>query len=653
MDTEVSSAKAGRVSFAERARLREGIERALLLKWQDVPNEPVTVLAVFMAVWAGVVLTNGLFYPWLTSAFDDTPILALTDPTLYKRDFYIQEMLQFTPRFYYQRMVAAVTLTVGSMVTAQAFFGFVTNGVSVLALLALGRALKIGVVASGALAFLMLTVASGTLGNYFQIVTLVTPTPAAMAGAIMACGLPFLVKRRWNWAFFFFALSCLLQVLVGLFAMLLAAPALLIDVHRAGWAGGKRLLVPTMFGAVGVGAVIGPIWLSQTSGSSLISAREFVQIFARNGFPFHILPSAWPADMWLGATLFYAGGLTFLRTTGALSRSWLLALYFAVAIGAACIVFNALGTSWFPMSAAVKLHLPRATPYTQAAVLIGLSVAFGAAIFERRFFAAAVLAASASIPMAGAALLVIARYWRQLCAIRGLRGHGKHFIALLVGLLAMSSLLSIDQFSTIVLRAIRKTGLFLALILPALIFAIESSRRRASIAIVLATSLWLSMGVALARAYPSPLQAVFDRLIRLDESRIKDPYDLARIVRTETPKDALFVVPPQFMLFRLIAQRAVVADIGTFPHTDAGILEWRRRVEALLDQPFVGTWYDRTLVEEWYRGRPLAELLTVARSFDADYVVTHERWHHPAPEDIAYRAGPWVCVRTFREGVAP
>ena len=73
---------------------------------------------------------NGLYYPWGTAGFDDTPIFALADRSLYARDFFVQEMLQFTPRYYYHRLVAAVMGALGSIVAAQGLFGFATTAVA-------------------------------------------------------------------------------------------------------------------------------------------------------------------------------------------------------------------------------------------------------------------------------------------------------------------------------------------------------------------------------------------------------------------------------------------------------------------------------------------------------------------------------------------
>ncbi len=50
--------------------------------------------------------------------------------------------------------------------------------------------------------------------------------------------------------------------------------------------------------------------------------------------------------------------------------------------------------------------------------------------------------------------------------------------------------------------------------------------------------------------------------------------------RQDTPRDALFVVPPGFQAFRLHADRGAYVDFKTFPATTAPLIrEWRRRLE--------------------------------------------------------------------------
>lgn len=54
--------------------------------------------------------------------------------------------------------------------------------------------------------------------------------------------------------------------------------------------------------------------------------------------------------------------------------------------------------------------------------------------------------------------------------------------------------------------------------------------------------------------------------------------EAARWTHDNTPADAVILIPPYLENFRWQAQRAIVADFKTFPWSDAGMLEWRRRI---------------------------------------------------------------------------
>jgi len=94
--------------------------------------------------------------------------------------------------------------------------------------------------------------------------------------------------------------------------------------------------------------------------------------------------------------------------------------------------------------------------------------------------------------------------------------------------------------------------------------------RRAAVPIVLAGLLWCAA----------------DRPRFLPAGPDGDLADLARWARTETPDDALFLIPPDLVGFRALARRPVfgtVKDGGELQFDRDLALEWRRRMELLCD----------------------------------------------------------------------
>ncbi len=94
-------------------------------------------------------------------------------------------------------------------------------------------------------------------------------------------------------------------------------------------------------------------------------------------------------------------------------------------------------------------------------------------------------------------------------------------------------------------------------------------------------------------------------------------------IRDNTPKDAIFVTPPQEAGFRVFSERSTVGEWkdGTQQYFDEEFAtEWGRRMEALGPDGFMQLSDD--------------QLMQVARRFGASYIVTNPRRRHPAFQQV-------------------
>ena len=88
-----------------------------------------------------------------------------------------------------------------------------------------------------------------------------------------------------------------------------------------------------------------------------------------------------------------------------------------------------------------------------------------------------------------------------------------------------------------------------------------------------------------------------------------------RWIRSETPQDARFLIPPSMIGFRLQSRRAVYVDWKCIPMKGEEVLEWRRRffdVLGVRKLPATG-YLLRRRSEDIYRKRDPAELVALAR----------------------------------------
>jgi len=99
---------------------------------------------------------------------------------------------------------------------------------------------------------------------------------------------------------------------------------------------------------------------------------------------------------------------------------------------------------------------------------------------------------------------------------------------------------------------------------------------------------------------------------------------------TETPADAVFLVPRMSQTFRWYSGRAEVACRKDVPQDAAGIVEWWQRMRRIYGKPESDwLWYD-SLAE-----RGAESLQQIGAEYGADYIVTS-----PTPPVALERVGP-------------
>lgn len=99
--------------------------------------------------------------------------------------------------------------------------------------------------------------------------------------------------------------------------------------------------------------------------------------------------------------------------------------------------------------------------------------------------------------------------------------------------------------------------------------------------------------------------------------------------RDNTPADALFLVPPDDSVFRLEAQRSAVIGFKHVPQLSGELIEWKRRLDRVLDCDIVTlpTPMNRTLtaMRDRYAALPAEHFQHVADEFGCDFIVSLRR----------------------------
>lgn len=99
--------------------------------------------------------------------------------------------------------------------------------------------------------------------------------------------------------------------------------------------------------------------------------------------------------------------------------------------------------------------------------------------------------------------------------------------------------------------------------------------------------------------------------------------DIARRSRLITPPDSVFVTPPAFGMFRIVAERAIIADFKAFPYQEPAVLEWRSRMIDQYGPPASSGFAAEREFDESYRMITDSHLRALCGSYGATHAILY------------------------------
>jgi hypothetical protein len=117
---------------------------------------------------------------------------------------------------------------------------------------------------------------------------------------------------------------------------------------------------------------------------------------------------------------------------------------------------------------------------------------------------------------------------------------------------------------------------------------------------------------------------------------------VTRFAREATEPDALFIGPPASAHFRLMARRSLVIDLKCIPFSDAGLLEWYRRIHDSYGPLSATGFYAWDEAEERWQQVSDVRLRALAGAYGANYAVLHATTPTELPE--VYSDAHWRVV---------
>ncbi|MEM8806063.1 MAG: DUF6798 domain-containing protein [Cyanobacteria bacterium P01_G01_bin.38] len=579
-------------------------------------------------------------------------ISALFDSNLLSQDFYIQEMTQFTARFYYYHLMLFFH-QLGLSLPAVSFGLFVLAFSSmVLGLCAMGTYLGRSGFAGVALAFLALAVEDSTLGKTDIFRT--EPIAAIYAMGIAVWGIYFCCRRRWRLGYLMFGLACLLQFLIGLLPACLWGVPFALDALRQRRP--LKLFIPFLIFGVFASLVYVPMVLTGSTSSSGLSDSAFVHLYGDIRHPHHIIVSSFPAEYWRSFLSLTGAGLICLRLSTTLSPAQKRHLVLAIATACGLVLVGYVFVEQIPIALVAKLQFARTTPFALIAALAGVGVVASEYHHRGNHPVSLLLIALPVVDRIGpvsllilTGLLWLARRYEPSPSKPSLKPLLKPFLNPLVGLekLKLSAQRDIAIAYALFLIVLLACWAYLPVLFASLAYPLlrrpfpkffHRSRplARAGLAgLVIYLGLHLSGTVAHSRLTP------LHRKIKLYTQQDEGLKVVAARFRQNSPIDALVLVPPSDIGFRYYSERSVVVTFKSFPFTDQGILTWQDRIERILgplDPEMIAPSYS----DELYSQHSAQELAMIAQDYQAGYILTRHSWHPDMAGTVIAEVGDWA-----------
>ncbi|MGK7895509.1 MAG: DUF6798 domain-containing protein [Xenococcus sp. (in: cyanobacteria)] len=692
-------------------------------------RQPFFILATYITI----IIPSLLFYVYKFTSINIynkiTAIISLLNPELYNEDFYIQEMTQFTPRFYYYNLIYwGVKLGI-SLPWVCFILYLIAFSSFLIGLYSLGRIFNQSRLSATVFTFLgFAATVNGRIG--FADLFRSDPIPATLAMGLVIWGFYFCFCHKWILGYLFFGLTCLLQFLVGaLPGMLMTIPLLLAVRKNKNF---QQIFFSFFVLGICVCLIYIPMLLSGNTNSGSISNEEFVYLYGYIRHPHHLIFSGFGLGTsrgWLNFILFTIGGLLCIQSSQSLDKDLKLSLNAIVLISCLLLIINYIFVEVYPIDLIAKLQFARTTPFAQLMILLVISVLVEEEYRKGNIAIAFLLIIAPILRGAGILLLILgvslwlrdreARVdqspnnfiifsWGLISILFLALSFQRYFIIVLfiltflttawyhrttdiqniiskpvIKFLSLGTLLitmplrffptgiivslyfllwvgwqnnqvnprklkSISIFLFVVFMILYKHYdllLFGAIALPLLLNNLFSSHKQIkNITFSLAILFSLYFSLNLLRVLPPSLANLFQQRIRIGAIADNDVAILAQEFKQLSPEDSLVLVPPLDEEFRFYSLRAIVFSFKSFPFTDEGINLWRDRLKTIAKLKDFNNFSKYTL-NDFYGQHSNDEIITIAKKFNANYILTRRDWHQNLDGSAIAQQGDWIIYQ--------
>ena len=597
----------------------------------DLSSRDITLLAVLTALPL-------LGYQFgLGNQVEQFPIVErLRDPNFIVGDFYTDSAATFGPRYYYSLLLSLLT-RIAPLPVVVLLLTCVANLALVLVTFAATRT-RLGATAAGAAIAAALAVANSSfplgLAAYLRYESF---QPASLAVPLSLLGFVWLTDGRRYAAVGAFFTAALFHPLIGPQSAMIAYAAC----AGADLVGRKRfssLLSYIPSGALFSGLLFAAWVIPGMSTRDVpLSSEEFFSIFMTFRSPHHYLATTFPLSHYLQLAVFIAAvAVLVVQSRRIVEHSVLRTrLLFATAIVLALCAASFVLVDGLHNRMAASAQIFRALLVVKWAGFVlfgavaGRWLSTGRPLLMAAPFAVLVATGAAQpLVMLGVTLAVLLAERMPI----GRRAEIALATVLLVTVAALT--LQIGAREEAVRAAL--AGLSIGLLYLAPITLAPAVAIAASLILALIAFGWFNRELNLVD------RDIFQPTYQWADLK-GDDADIARWVKANTPPGAVWITPPQFEAFRLLAERPIVVDWTSIPFQEDAMREWRRRIRVVYGDAPGGGFVALQGLERNYRSITPEQLAQLSAEFDAPFAVIDRET--PWPGAILYENGAYKAVR--------
>lgn len=606
--------------------------------------------SLYTFVIIGSLIAYGYAFPSSNNIIEVPPVLSLLDPELYQHDYYVQDTLKITPRYYYQHLIYFLTKLGISLPFSYLFCWLTAFSSFIFGCYALGKRISGSYLSAAVIAFLGLVTVHGTIGHVSLFRA--EPIPAVFAMGCAIWGIYFCFANRWIVGYLFFGIACLLQFLIGLLPGILMAVLLLTKPRRRNKLWG--VILPFFILGLFASLIYVPMIVSGSTSSGVLNDAEFIKFHGYIRQPHHIIPSSWAIKTWVNFVLFMIGGILCIRNSNTLTSENKKNLLLVILISLFTLFIGWFFVEVYPLAIVAKLQFARTTPFIQLMVIIAIAALVDEHYRKKNLALSILLITTPLLDNGGVALFLTGL---SLTLLQSTKYFEHHFSKKLLWIASLGSLCILAFYSPTYSLSettrlfLWKFILFLTLASPFFVEELLQNTRKVQVAVyILAVSSFVFLTAGLATVLPRNLQAFFENRVAVNNVPTDGLTKLALRFQERSSKDALVLVPPSLNKFRFYSQRSVVFTLYGYPFTEQGLQNWATRGKDILgsfEPPL--SWRNS---DEKFQRRRSKDLIDVAKKYKANYILTNEDWHSELTElaTVVDRDGKWILYRINRTG---